>query len=173
MKKKKVFFYCRVCMMVLSICFLTGCGKEDNPGNEVNTESYVDLGLTSGTKWKSSNEDSGFSGFISYQHALQFGSQLPSKAQFEELIDECQWLWIGGGYIVTGPNGNFIVLPAAGYSRFTSDVYDEGLWGVYWSSTTTGIGSDYAFCLSITSGDARIIYCDHRSFCLAVRLIQK
>ena len=51
---------------------------------------YTDLGLPSGTIWKNFNA----TGFYTYDDAVkQFGSRLPSKAQWEELKAECQWLW--------------------------------------------------------------------------------
>ena len=72
---------------------------------------YTDLGLPSGTIWKDFNA----TGFYTYDEAVsQFGSRLPTKAQWEELKAECQWSWTGSGYKVTGPNGNSIVLPASG-----------------------------------------------------------
>ena len=66
------------------------------------------------------------------------GWRMPTKAEFQELIDNCTWTWTthGGhhGYKVTGPNGNSIFLPAAGWlddgrSNIQSDVR-----GSYWSS---------------------------------------
>lgn len=89
---------------------------------------YTDLGLSSGTNWKNLNAN----GFYTYEEAIsQFGERLPSLEQWGELMDECQWSWTGSGYKVTGPNGNSIFLPAAGfvYSGMNSDV------GSYWSST--------------------------------------
>lgn len=64
--------------------------------------------------------------------------RIPTKAEMEELIDRCQWEWTTvnevKGYKVTGLNGNSIFLPAAGY-RDDSYLYDDGLYGNYWSST--------------------------------------
>lgn len=40
---------------------------------------------------------------------------MPSKEQFEELLRECTWEFMGNGYEVTGPSKNKIFLPAAGY----------------------------------------------------------
>ena len=74
--------------------------------------TYVDLGLTSGTKWCSKNE----SGYWSYSNARNsFGSSLPTMEQFSELIAECEWTWTGSGYRVKGSNGNAIYLPADGF----------------------------------------------------------
>ena len=64
--------------------------------------------------------------------------RLPTKTEFQELADNCSWRWTtqGGqnGYKVTGPNGNSIFLPAAGY-RYESLLYRVGGGGYYWSST--------------------------------------
>ena len=44
---------------------------------------------------------------------------MPTRLQLSELIAECsfQWTTLNGvkGYKATGPNGNSIFLPAAGY----------------------------------------------------------
>jgi len=101
----------------------------------VETE-YVDLGLPSGTLWKKKNEDVEFYTFG--QAVSKFGDSIPTKIQFEELKNNCQWTWMGNGYKVVGPNGNSIVLPAAGFSYCDGDVGYVGSYGYYWSSTTNG-----------------------------------
>lgn len=44
--------------------------------------------------------------------------RLPTIEEMTELIEKCVWTWksspVGSGYIVTGPNGNSIFLPASG-----------------------------------------------------------
>ena len=64
--------------------------------------------------------------------------RLPTEKEFQELIDNCDWEWVTqngyNGYKVTGPNGNSIFLPAAGW-RAGADEYDVGWDGAYWSST--------------------------------------
>lgn len=40
--------------------------------------------------------------------------RIPTKAEWEELKEKCKWSWTGSGYMVTGPNGRSIFLPAAG-----------------------------------------------------------
>ena len=73
--------------------------------------------------------------------------RLPTKAEMQELIDKCNWKWMTHngvkGYKVTGPNGNSIFLPAAGYSYGSSLSY-AAIYGGYWSSTSSGYGGDYA-----------------------------
>ena len=81
--------------------------------------------------------------------------RMPTKAEFEELLNKCTWKWTsrGGnnGYNVTGPNGNSIFLPAAGYRRGTSFYY-AGSYGVYWSSTPLESNTRYAYGLYFDRG---------------------
>ena len=108
------------------------------PSKPATTQEYVDLGLPSGTLWKSTNEKGGF---YDYNTAVsKFGDKLPSKEQWEELKGMCTWTWTGKGYKVTGDNGNSIVLPAAGVRNCGGDVNSVGSWGHYWSSTPDGSG---------------------------------
>lgn len=70
--------------------------------------------------------------------------RMPTKAEQDELRNNCTWEWaeLKGvkGYKVTGSNGNFIFLPAAGY-RYDSSSDDVGSGGGYWSSS---LFSDYS-----------------------------
>lgn len=112
---------------------------------------YVDLGLSSGTYWKETNE----SGFYNYDNAVsKFGDKLPTKEQLEELKNECEWTWTGNGYKVTGPNGEFIMLPAAGFRLCDGDVADVGTYGDYWSSTPND--SDDAWNLYFNSSEVNM-----------------
>lgn len=64
--------------------------------------------------------------------------RLPTVEEFIELKKHCTWEWsslsMRKGYLVTGPNGNSIFLPAAGCQE---DKEHEGVnyHGFYWSST--------------------------------------
>ena len=149
--------------------------KQNNSSATSQTSAvYVDLGLPSGTKWKSQNE--GGQDFYTYKEAIaQFGDKLPTKEQLEELKNLCRWQWIGSRYKVIGPNGNFITLPAAG--GHNCDDWEEGggweedicIAGRYWSSTPSG--SDEAWRLYFYSGG---VYVDSEDRCsgLSVRLVQ-
>lgn len=127
---------------------------------------YTDLGLPSGTIWKNFNA----TGFYTYDQAVsQFGTRLPSKAQWEELKAECQWTWTGSGYKVTGPNGNSITLPAEGVHNCYGHVTSVGTYGNYWSSTPKS--SEFAWSLNFYSHRVSISS-DGRCNGLSVRLVQ-
>ena len=76
--------------------------------------------------------------------------RMPTKAEQDELREKCKWTWTGRGYTVTGPNGNSIFLPAAGY-RYDSDLYLAGSYGYYWSSSLDTGNSGYACSLDFGS----------------------
>lgn len=105
---------------------------------------YIDLGLTSGTKWKNANEHQDKNGFLDYYFdydgaMVQFGKNMPTKEQWMELINECSWQWNGLGYNVTGPNGESIILPAAGLCLPSSyNPENVSKYGYYWSSMSDG-----------------------------------
>ena len=64
--------------------------------------------------------------------------RMPTLEEQKELLDECTWEWteLNGvnGYRVTGPNGNSIFLPAAGYRDGSKLQYNRAV-GDYWSSS--------------------------------------
>ena len=89
--------------MATTLCVaMASCNKDkdndesDTPDSGIATAGYVDLGLPSGTKWKADNEanPNDENDFYTYDKALAaFGNQLPTKEQFQELIDNCLWSW--------------------------------------------------------------------------------
>ncbi|MBR2153604.1 MAG: Ig-like domain-containing protein [Bacteroidaceae bacterium] len=64
--------------------------------------------------------------------------RIPTHDEFTELRTKCTWEWTSlngvNGRKVTGPNGNSIFLPAAGY-RDDSSLDNAGSSGSYWSSS--------------------------------------
>lgn len=64
--------------------------------------------------------------------------RMPTLIETQELLDNCTWVWTSmngvNGHKVTGPNGNFIFLPAAGFRHDTS-LNSVGANGYYWSAT--------------------------------------
>lgn len=94
---------------------------------------FVDLGLPSGTKWKSQSESSSYT----FAYALRYyDGFLPTYGQFEELIENCTWKWTGKGYKVIGRNGNSIYL-SADFKRGDDYV------GAFWSKTKDGADGCY------------------------------
>ena len=164
-----------MCLMAFLMCVLVSCTDKDNGsvGGSEAPGSYVDLGLSSGTKWKTTNEENAADAeyaLFTYDEAVsQFGNRLPTKERWEELKDECRWSWTGSGYKVTGPNGNSISLPAAG-SRIAvyGVVNGVGSDGYYWSSTTS---SSFAWALVFKSFGVGVNGCE-RCNGQSVRLVQ-
>ncbi|MCD8291372.1 MAG: protein kinase [Prevotella sp.] len=81
--------------------------------------------------------------------------RLPTKAEIDELMNKCkkEWTTVGNvkGYKVTGPNGNSIFLPVAGFRRgSSSDGHGDGS---YWSSTFYESGTGSAYGLYFYSGN--------------------
>ena len=134
-------------------------------GQKLVTE-YVDLGLPSGTKWMNINEK----GVYEYDEAVKkFGDKLPTKAQIKELIESCQWTWTGSSYKVVGPNGKFIIMPAAGYRDRDGSVKYVGHDGRYWSSAYDKSSSAWHICFSSRRTDV----CESgRKYGHSVRLVQ-
>ena len=160
----------------MAIATIAGCDKDNSEtgdGEKTSTD-YVDLGLPSGTKWKTVNETNPNDkyNFYTYDEAVAaFGDKLPTKEQFLELKDNCTWTWNNTkkGYDVKGKNGNSIFLPAAGYRYCGGDVNYVSSNGYYWSSTPNGSG--YAWSLYFYSDYEGIGLADH---CVgrSVRLVQ-
>ena len=76
--------------------------------------------------------------------------RMPTLDEMKELLDNCTWEWTVqkgvNGRKVTGPNGNSIFLPAAGYRENTS-FYSVESGGFYWSTVPYEDYSEYAHCL--------------------------
>lgn len=105
---------------------------------ETSTKSeYTDKNsLTYGKNFK---DISGNSSYDAARANLGGSWRMPTKDEFQELIDNCTWTWKNHkghrGYLVTGPNGNKIFIPTTEtYSDFPS-IYETRFNGDYWSST--------------------------------------
>lgn len=160
MKSKHFLFH--FLFVLLSLLTFTAFAqqKQVEPG-------YIDLGLSSGTIWKKVN----VVGLFTYDDALnQFGTRLPTSEQWEELVSECDWTWTGNGYKVTGPNGNSIILPAAGGRYCDGSMDNSGSFGHYWSSTPFPAYDEAYFLEFVSEGVSMNIgsLCRGR----AVRLVQ-
>jgi formylglycine-generating enzyme required for sulfatase activity len=81
--------------------------------------------------------------------------RMPSQTQQQELAEKCSWTWTTmndvNGYMVTGPNGNTLFLPAAGSYEGSSN-YDEGSAGDYWSRSLRVNLAIYSFTFHLYGG---------------------
>ena len=136
---------------------------------------WVDLGLPSGRLWAKENAE----GLYTYDEAVgAFGKYLPKGAAMAELIEECQVEWNSKkkGLDVTGPNGNSIFLPAAGYRDLGGNLCGVGEEGDYWTSmpyahskSFAPYSQTYARSLNFSSGDVGPLDYDGRAYGFSVR----
>ena len=101
--------------------------------------------------------------------------RIPKIAEFQELIDSCNWQWtrqngINGYKITSKKNGNSIFLPASGWRHYDTSFYYRGTLGYYWSSTPydhNGHSNEDAFGLDFSSGGYSMdISCRYRGHCV-------
>ena len=102
--------------------------------------------------------------------------RMPTLDEQKELLNNCTWKWTTrngvNGYTVTGPNGNSIFLPAAGY-RFGTEVSYRRSGGNYWSSSLYSYYSYYAYDLFFGSGGYFWYADDGRYYGLSVRPVSE
>lgn len=109
-------------------------------------DNYVDIGSNiSGTQYDVATAKKGGSW------------RMPTDDEYEELREKCSWIWDTyknvAGYVVTGPNGNSIFLPTAGYKQ-GQILYGAGVYGYYWSGSIGTYYSDNARILGFYKGTA-------------------
>ncbi len=90
--------------------------------------------------------------------------RIPTRAEFDELIDMCTCMWdefngIQGMRFTSNINGNWIFLPAAG-RRVSSMMNNSGTNGYYWSSTLSSTRNSKALYLSFADGYRDIVESD-------------
>ncbi len=113
---------------------------ETSPKSNYTWDTYTDNVYDDSGNWTgcSINTDISDTYLDAAGQALGNNWRMPTKSEMQELIDKCTWTWteIDGvnGYEVTGPNGNYIFLPAAGNFDGQS-VNNIGSYGGYWTST--------------------------------------
>jgi hypothetical protein len=138
---------------------------------------FVDLGLPSGRHWAKTNAP----GHYTFNQAADiFADYLPKGAAMVELIEECKVEWNDEkhGLDITGPNGNSIFLPAAGYIYpGENSVTSADDVGCYWTRMTYVPNSEsygsysqaYARSLYFYSGIVSPLYVYPRSYGFSVR----
>ncbi len=99
--------------------------------------------------------------------------RMPTLDEIKELWYYCSWVWttLNGVYgrKVTGPNGNSIFLPAAGF-RSASSLVSAGSDGYYWSSSLRTDDPLYGWYLYFNSSNFRM-YNNYRCYGRSVRAV--
>lgn len=107
------------------------------------------------------------------RHALGADWRLPTRSEMAELTSKCTWTaqTLNGisGYRVTGPNGNSIFLPAAGYQDGTQRK-EVGTGGFYWSGNVDRAMISAAYNLNFRGYDAQWSAC--RAYGFSVRAVR-
>lgn len=80
--------------------------------------------------------------------------RMPTKEEFQELVDKCTWTYGFGGYRITGPNGNSIWLPFSGFrkgeivfaedGKIESGTNSQGTEGYLWATAVNESNPMYA-----------------------------
>lgn len=93
--------------------------------------------------------------------------RLPTKDEWQSLIDDCSWTWDGSkdGMTVTSTNGNSIFLPAAGAYDPSDPEWSIRGTGFYWSSSP-----DYYFELE---DDGSLLVINGGSILMSIRPVLK
>jgi len=111
-------------------------------------------------------EKEGYDGFCDNKRLLDYeddaartnwggGWRIPYVSELNELCTKCTWQWIKTSngkyvYVVTGPNGKHIILPATG-ARFGMKNEHVGIGGYYWSANIyKGAKANGAYILHFT-----------------------
>ena len=143
-------------------------GLTEENGFNPDTIEWVDLGLPSGRLWAKENAP----GFHTFDEAIEkFGDLVPTAVAMAELYENCDWEWDNEkkGYRVTGPNGNSIFLPAAGYKDSDGDLNSVGGVGEYWTSCPSKTSQTGARYLYFSSGLIYPLGDYYRSYGFSVR----
>ncbi len=133
---------------------------------------FIDLGLPSGKLWATENikDEDGNEAYVSFDKAVEtFGYKLPTEEDWKELFEHCSSKWDEEqkGFVLTGPNGNSIFLPAAGYRGIV--VSNVGSYGYYWSSVSN---KNHAYYVLFGSGFLYPQLLSLRYYGFSVRLVQ-
>ena len=98
--------------------------------------------------------------------------RMPTLDELIELHENCTWEWISSndfkGCKVTGPNGNSIFLPAAGF-YYESSLVEAGDRGFYWSSSPIGNQTFFAYSLGFYNSSHGVTNIQNRYDGLSVR----
>ena len=140
-------------------------GSQNTLTKYCNNSSYGNNGFTDALTTLEASDDAA---------TANWGSawRMPTKEEFDELKNNCTVTWTTqngvNGRLFTGPNGNSIFLPAAGY-RYYSELILAGSSGNYWSSSLYTGNPDNAWNLYFSSGNYLMSSGYYRYFGQSVR----
>ncbi len=119
-----------------------------------------------------------YSGNVEYDAARkQWGGtwRTPTKKEMQELIDECTWEAVTGGYKITGPSGKSIFLPHTGVYEDKNKSLMANCW--YWTSSYNikNIHKDdyYGECLATESSVGAYIPGNYSFYGMPIRPVKK
>lgn len=138
-------------------------------------KEFIDLGLPSGNLWATENEvaENGQPLYATFDEAVaQYGENLPTKNDWQELIDNVPHLWDKkrDGLLFVARNGKELFLPAIGFQNgaCVNAVQDEGRYG-----SATAEDANNAYYLYFYSDGVSAEFTLNHNFGLSVRLIKK
>ena len=146
-------------------------------------QTIVAIGLGLSVQWASANygTDDPYARGNCYRWGewpqMEDGWRLPTAEEFDELMVQCKWEWHQGGngvvahYRVTGPSGEAIILPAAGYQAVEKSV-SEGKWGYLWSSSNDDLMKDDGRGITFGGNGQYRWYSGSHSFQFPIRLVR-
>lgn len=120
--------------------------KHENVDAIDNLSDYVNLGLPSGTLWCKHNlgaeKEYEAGEYLDYNSVMELDLRpgyMPSKEDFEELVEECTYAWttvndVDGVLFTSYKNGESVFFPVVGMYTNTGKSYCKSS-GFYWSST--------------------------------------
>jgi hypothetical protein len=104
------------------------------------------------------------------------GARMPTRQEWEELRDYCSSVWTTqngvNGRRFTGPNGNTLFLPAAGF-RWNGGLNYAGNCGYYWSSSLNTDDPDSAWYFFFPLGYTGVYGSGHRYNGQSVRAVRE
>ena len=122
-------------------------GETEIKSTFVGWESYKFYGTSGFTKYNSSDNKVVLDSGDDAATANWGGNwRMPTRTEFEELLENCTWTYYVAqngvkGKKVVGPNGNYIFLPAGGYESGGEN--EPGYFGCYYTSSLAVIDNYY------------------------------
>lgn len=169
-----------LCAMIYFVYDKSGNHNTTNIENKTdnNPELTCDIGLSVYWGTVNARDSVGNTGLYTYNQAADIiqrtygkGWRLPTDVELKELKEKCTWKWNSTqkGYDVKGPNGVSLFLPADGYME-NNKLNNVGVYGNYWSATSTG--NEYANIMYFSNSDGVNFDYNDKTVCLSIRPVK-